>query len=61
MKKKNKIGFEDYIKANRIASRELQYEKQNGWVATHKVHKSNKTYNRKDKNWKSDFCPFALQ
>lgn len=40
----------DYIKANRRGAREAQLENQTGWVGSHKVHKSAKTYSRKVKH-----------
>jgi len=49
MKTKTKITEEDYIKANRIASRNEEMEDATGWVGKHKVHKSMKTYSRKIK------------
>jgi len=44
--KKNKIGgVKDMIKAVKIADRELGLG--NGFVSSHKVHKSKKAYDRK--------------
>ena len=40
----------DYIKANRKGSRDAELESENGWVGTHKVHKSKKNYTRKIKH-----------
>jgi len=40
----------DYIKANRKGSREASLEDATGFVSTHKVHKSKKTYSRKGKS-----------
>lgn len=40
----------DYIRANRKGSREAELENSTGWSATHKIHKSKKTYSRKGKN-----------
>jgi hypothetical protein len=40
----------DYIKANREGSRNSELENSTGWVSKHKVHKSKKTYNRKNKH-----------
>lgn len=40
------------MKASRKASRELELENSIGWVSTHKVHKSKKTYNRTQKHKK---------
>ena len=36
--------------AGKKASREMEIEANAGWVATHKVHKSQKDYNRKPKH-----------
>lgn len=46
---------EDYLKANRIGSRLAELENSNGFKSMHKVHKSKKAYNRKDKKWKREF------
>ena len=45
-----KITKEQRYKAMRKASRELELLELGGWTATHKVHKSQKVYNRKDKH-----------
>ena len=45
-----KFTKEDSIKLNRKISREISLENSTGWVSTHKVHKSDKTYNRKPKH-----------
>lgn len=47
-KKTGKITIEDYIKAVKKVDREIQLENNVGWVATNKVHKSKKTYDRKN-------------
>jgi hypothetical protein len=48
MKPKKTIGvLIDYVKANRKGSRDAELEHSTGWTATHKVHKSDKTYSRK--------------
>jgi len=47
MKHKNK--HMDYIKANRKGSREAELECSTGWKAVRKVHKSKRTYSRKNK------------
>jgi hypothetical protein len=39
----------DVIKATRKGSRDAELEVSTGWSAKHKVHKSVKTYSRKDK------------
>lgn len=43
-----RITQKDYIKANRKASREIELEDKTGFVAKHKIHKSEKTYSRKN-------------
>lgn len=43
----------DSIKLDRKISREIGLENSTGWVSTHKVHKSDKTYNRKPKHMAS--------
>ena len=48
MAKKDK--FEDWLKANRKASREIELENEKGWKAKHKVHSSKKEYKRKPKH-----------
>jgi hypothetical protein len=45
-----RFTMDDYIKANRIGSRQAEMENQSGWSAKHKVHKNAKAYNRKDKH-----------
>lgn len=52
MKKRKKIlsmkfTVEDYIKAVKIADRELQQSSQPGWISTNKIHPSKKVYNRR--------------
>lgn len=52
MAKKNKKmvigGIEDYIKANRKASREIEMQMNGGrWVAKDRPHKNKKMYDRK--------------
>lgn len=54
MAKTIKIGTltkEQLLKSDRKARREAELG--NGWVGTHKVHKSKKTYSRKPKHKKS--------
>lgn len=47
-KKSLKIGgLEDYIKANRKASREIELEQHVGWVAVDRPHRNKKLYDRK--------------
>ena len=43
-----KLTVEDYIKAVKIADREIQQSHSPGWISTHKIHPSKKTYNRKE-------------
>lgn len=53
---KNNIGRitkDDSLKALRIANRKIELENSNGWVCTHKIHKTEKTYNRNPKHKKS--------
>ena len=54
MKSKDKnilrFGIDDYVKANRIGSRNSEIENQSGWQSKHKIHKSKKLYSRKNKN-----------
>ena len=40
----------DYIKGNRIGSREAELENSSGWHAVRKVHRSKRSYKRKDKH-----------
>ena len=57
MKKKTKIGvitIEQQIKAIKKANREAELEQSPGWTATNKVHKSDKTYSRKNKHKKNE-------
>ena len=44
----------DYIKANRRGSRDVQLEDEAGWVAVKKVHRSKKNYTRKPKHKEYD-------
>jgi hypothetical protein len=48
-----KFTIQDALTASRRASREMELEQSAGWIATHKVHKSDKQYTRKDKHKKS--------
>ena len=59
VKKRNMtIGFDDYIKANRIASRNEQFERNGGgqFVAINRPHRNKKKYDRKrdKKNFEFD-------
>lgn len=42
--------MDDYIKANRKGSRDAELSFEHGWKAKHKVHRSKKNYNRKEKH-----------
>lgn len=42
-----KLTISDYIKAIKIADREIQKSQNPGWISTDKVHSSKKIYNRK--------------
>lgn len=44
------ITTADFIKANKIGSRNAELEISTFFVCTHKVHKSPKNYTRKDKH-----------
>jgi len=48
-----KVKLSPYVRASRKGSRDAELEDSTGWVATHKVHKSKKTYERK--NFKNKF------
>ena len=37
----------DFIKANRVGSKQAEQECEHGFTSKHKVHKSKKTYSRK--------------
>jgi hypothetical protein len=43
-----KVTVEDYIKAVKIADREIQQSHSPGWISTHKIHSNKKSYNRKE-------------
>ncbi|MEA4840388.1 MAG: hypothetical protein VB110_05240 [Bacteroidales bacterium] len=43
-----KVTVNDYIKAVKIADREIQQSDTPGWISTHKIHPSKKTYNRRE-------------
>lgn len=63
--KKNKITEQDYIKINRALSRVEEMETLGpGFHSKNKIHKSKKTYSRKDKHKKrifpSFFAPFLI-
>jgi hypothetical protein len=42
-----KLTVEDYVKAVKIADREMEQSFRPGWTAKTKIHASKKTYNRK--------------
>ena len=48
--KKYQITKNDYLKANRKGSRDAELENSTGWRSTHKVHKSENIYSRKQKH-----------
>lgn len=48
-----KVTFEDIMKANKKASREMNLENSTGWNSVRKIHKSVKDYTRKPKHKKS--------
>jgi len=45
-----KVTLAQIIKNHKKISREIELEQQDGWVAKNKVHKSDKTYTRKNKH-----------
>jgi len=45
-----KITKAQIIKNNKKISREIELEKNGGWTAKNKIHKSDKTYSRKNKH-----------
>lgn len=49
------ITKEQIRKNDRKISRELDLVDSNGWVGTHKVHKSKKNYSRKKKHKNLDY------
>ncbi len=57
---KTKFTIQDYIKANRRASREAEIEAHDHPVARRRVHKSKKIYNRKNKKAGLNDLPFPL-
>jgi hypothetical protein len=42
-----KLTVEDYIKAVKIADREIQQSQNPGWISTNKIHPSKKVYSRR--------------
>ncbi len=58
MKKKRRITQEDYLKANRIASREAEIENHGHPVCHKMVHKSKKIYDRKRKKADDKGLPY---
>ena len=56
---KNRITRDDYIKANRKASREAEIEKYGHPICYKRVHQSKKVYNRKKAGDKA--LPFFIQ
>lgn len=49
-KPSKKETTEMYIKANKKGSRDAEIENATGFISTHKVHKSKKSYSRKPKH-----------
>jgi len=49
------ITKEQLLKSDRRARREVDLIYSNGWVGTHKVHKSKKNYSRKNKHKSLDY------
>jgi hypothetical protein len=45
-----KISKEEILKVYKKASRDIELENSNGWVSINKVHKSLKSYSRKEKH-----------
>jgi len=43
-----KVTVNDYIKAVKIADREIQQSNTPGWISIHKIHSSKKAYNRRE-------------
>ncbi len=50
----------DYIKANRRGSRDAELENSSGWKAVRKIHRSKRTYTRKDKHQSGKSPDFFL-
>lgn len=48
--KVGKITQQDFIKFNKIASREMSLENSHGWNSVNRVFKSKKAYSRKQKH-----------
>ena len=42
-----KLTIADYVKAIKIADREIQKTQNPGWTSTDRIHPSKKTYNRR--------------
>jgi len=42
-----KLTVEDYIRAIKIADREIQQSQNPGWISTSKIHPSKKVYSRR--------------
>jgi len=45
-----KVTIEQQINAIKKDNREAELEENGGWSAVHKIHKSDKTYSRKNKH-----------
>jgi len=48
--KKPEFTTLDMVKASRKGAREAELECEHGWITKHKIHRSKKTYNRKNKH-----------
>jgi hypothetical protein len=60
MKTKRHISIDDYIKANKIASRKAEIEDHGHPVCHRKVHKSKKVYDRKSTKAGDKSLPFFI-
>jgi len=60
MKPKKRITEADYIKANRIASRDAEIEEHGHPVCHKRVHRSKKIYDRKRKKADDKGLPFLI-
>lgn len=58
---KKRITQDDYIKANRKASREAEIEKHGHPICYKRVHQSKKVYNRKKVKAGDKALPFFIQ
>jgi hypothetical protein len=58
---KSKITVQDYIKAVKKADREISLHNSSGFRSVTKIHKSKKTYSRKEGKKIDFYPPFILQ